>query len=65
MEKYGKNNLIVHGFHNLLYEQHRWIGLNTGSFLIRNCQWSLDLLDAWAPFGPEGTVRIEAGIVQP
>lgn len=61
MEKYGKNNLIVHGFHNLLFEQQRWIGLNTGSFLIRNCQWSLDLLDALAPFGPEGTTRIEAG----
>ncbi|KAG0557530.1 hypothetical protein M758_11G134400 [Ceratodon purpureus] len=61
MEKYGKSNLIVHGFHNLLYEQHRWIGLNTGSFLIRNCQWSLDLLDALAPFGPEGSARVEAG----
>lgn len=63
MEKYGRNNLIVHGFHNLLYEQHRWIGLNTGSFLLRNCQWSLDLLDALAPFGPEGPTRVEAGTV--
>lgn len=61
MEKYGNNNLIVHGFHNLLYEQHRWIGLNTGSFLIRNCQWSLDLLDALAPFGPQGPTRVKAG----
>ncbi|KAG0563244.1 hypothetical protein KC19_8G015300 [Ceratodon purpureus] len=61
MEKYAKSNLVVHGFHNLLFEQHRWIGLNTGSFLIRNCQWSLDLLDALAPFGPEGITRVEAG----
>lgn len=61
MDKYSKYNLVVHGFHNLLYEQHRWIGLNTGSFLIRNCQWSLDLLDAWAPFGPEGPTRVAAG----
>ena len=63
MEKYGRSNLIVHGFHNLLYEQHRWIGLNTGNFLIRNCQWSLDLLDELAVFGPEGSARIEAGTV--
>jgi xyloglucan 6-xylosyltransferase len=63
MEKYEGMNLIVHGFHNLLFDQHRWIGLNTGSFLIRNCQWSLDLLDAWAPFGPEGETRVNAGTV--
>lgn len=61
MDKYEGKNLVVHGFHNLLFEQHRWIGVNTGSFLIRNCQWSLDLLDAWAPFGPEGETRVNAG----
>ncbi|KAK8265848.1 hypothetical protein V6Z12_D12G205600 [Gossypium hirsutum] len=38
-----------------------WIALNTGSFLFRNCQWSLDLLDAWAPMGPKGPIREEAG----
>ena len=63
MDKYEGMNLVVHGFHNLLFDQHRWIGLNTGSFLIRNCQWSLDLLDAWAPFGPEGENRVNAGTV--
>lgn len=63
MDKYEGKNLVVHGFHNLLFEQHRWIGVNTGSFLIRNCQWSLDLLDAWAPFGPEGETRVNAGTV--
>ncbi|KAL6983437.1 xyloglucan 6-xylosyltransferase [Sarracenia purpurea var. burkii] len=26
-----------------------------------NCQWSLDLLDAWAPMGPKGHIRDEAG----
>nr|CAD1833266.1 unnamed protein product [Ananas comosus var. bracteatus] len=30
-------------------------------FLLRNCQWSLDLLDAWAPMGPKGPVRAAAG----
>ncbi|RZC21777.1 Xyloglucan 6-xylosyltransferase 1 [Glycine soja] len=30
---------------------------------IWNCQWSLDILDAWAPMGPKGKVRDEAGKV--
>ncbi|EMS46901.1 Galactomannan galactosyltransferase 1 [Triticum urartu] len=29
-----------------------WVGLNAGVFLIRNCQWSLDFMDAWASMGP-------------
>lgn len=45
----------------MVYKDKNWIGLNTGSFLLRNCQWSLDLLDAWAPMGPKGPVRTEAG----
>ncbi|CDY11442.1 BnaA09g40080D [Brassica napus] len=44
----------------MVYEQKNWIGLNTGSFLLRNSQWALDLLDAWAPMGPKGKVREEA-----
>lgn len=61
MDRYVEKNLVVHGFSDLLFDQHKWLGLNTGSFLLRNCQWSLDLLDAWAPFGPAGEVRISAG----
>ncbi|KAJ6833529.1 putative glycosyltransferase 2 [Iris pallida] len=59
--RYESHNLIVHGYPDLIFDQHSWIGLNTGSFLLRNCQWSLDLLDAWAPMGPKGAVREEAG----
>nr|DAD31344.1 TPA_asm: hypothetical protein HUJ06_010195 [Nelumbo nucifera] len=29
--------------------------------LSKNCQWSLDLLDDWAPMGPKGPIRDEAG----
>lgn len=61
MGKYTGYNLVIHGYPDLLFDQHSWIALNTGSFLIRNCQWSLDLLDAWAPMGPKGPVREEAG----
>jgi xyloglucan 6-xylosyltransferase len=62
-ERYGPHNLIMHGWDEMVYDDKNWIGLNTGSFLLRNCQWSLDMLDTWAPMGPKGPVRIEAGKV--
>ncbi|KAE8652423.1 hypothetical protein Csa_013448 [Cucumis sativus] len=61
LEKYDNYNLVVHGYPDLMFNQKSWIALNTGSFLFRNCQWSLDLLDAWAPMGPKGPIREEAG----
>ncbi|KAK0587885.1 hypothetical protein LWI29_030597 [Acer saccharum] len=61
VSKYDNFNLVVHGYPDLMFNQKSWIALNTGSFLFRNCQWSLDLLDAWAPMGPKGHVREEAG----
>ncbi|XP_057416004.1 probable xyloglucan 6-xylosyltransferase 5 [Lotus japonicus] len=63
LSKYDDYNLVLHGYPDLLFEQKSWIAVNTGSFLFRNCQWSLDLLDAWAPMGPKGPVREEAGKV--
>ncbi|XP_022987427.1 probable xyloglucan 6-xylosyltransferase 5 isoform X2 [Cucurbita maxima] len=61
LDKYDNYNLVVHGYPDLMFNQKSWIALNTGSFLFRNCQWSLDLLDAWAPMGPKGPIREEAG----
>ncbi|KAA8540990.1 hypothetical protein F0562_024872 [Nyssa sinensis] len=61
LSKYDKYNLVVHGYPDLMFDQNSWIALNTGSFLFRNCQWSLDLLDAWAPMGPKGPIRDQAG----
>ncbi|GMY25927.1 probable xyloglucan 6-xylosyltransferase 3 [Fagus crenata] len=61
LQKYSNHNLVIHGYPDLLFDQKSWIALNTGSFLFRNCQWSLDLLDAWAPMGPKGATRDEAG----
>ncbi|MBA0827801.1 hypothetical protein Goarm_012549, partial [Gossypium armourianum] len=60
-ERYKDFNMVMHGWNEMVYNDKNWIGLNTGSFLLRNCQWSLDLLDAWAPMGPKGKVREEAG----
>nr|ABK24302.1 unknown [Picea sitchensis]ACN41079.1 unknown [Picea sitchensis] len=60
-ERYKNHNFIMHGWEELVYNRKNWIGLNTGSFLLRNCQWSLDILDAWAPMGPKGKIRLDAG----
>ncbi|CAI9118794.1 OLC1v1020407C1 [Oldenlandia corymbosa var. corymbosa] len=60
-ERYKDHNFVLHGWNEKVYDDKNWIGLNTGSFLLRNCQWSLDLLDIWAPMGPKGKIRDEAG----
>ncbi|KAL6532469.1 Xyloglucan 6-xylosyltransferase 2 [Orobanche gracilis] len=60
-ERYKGHNFVMHGWNEMIYDQKNWIGLNTGSFLLRNCQWSLDILDTWAPMGPKGRIREEAG----
>ncbi|KAJ6889949.1 hypothetical protein NC651_023658 [Populus alba x Populus x berolinensis] len=60
-ERYKDSNFVMHGWNEMVYDEKNWIGLNTGSFLLRNCQWSLDLLDAWSPMGPKGKIRDEAG----
>ena len=59
--RYQDYNMVVPGWEDLVYKEKDWVGLSTGSFLIRNSQWSLDLLTAWAAMGPKGKVRDEAG----
>ncbi|CAM6089183.1 unnamed protein product [Calypogeia fissa] len=46
----GGYNLVMYGQEDLLYEEKIYTALNTGNFFIRNCQWSIDLLDRWASF---------------
>ena len=53
LERYaGSYDLVVYGWDAEVYEERSWVGLNAGVFLIRNCQWALDLMDAWARMGP-------------
>ncbi|XP_051230757.1 probable glycosyltransferase 4 [Lolium perenne] len=59
--KYAGINILIPGWESKVYEEKNWIGLNTGSFVIRNCQWSLDLLDAWAKMGRSAPVREKYG----
>lgn len=53
LERYREHNLVVHGWAHLIHEKRSWTGLNAGVFLIRNCQWSLDFMEAWASMGPQ------------
>lgn len=52
-DKYKGKNLVVHGWDEAIYDNKNWVGLNAGIFLIRNCQWSLDMLDVWAGMGED------------
>ncbi|TVU26911.1 hypothetical protein EJB05_29482, partial [Eragrostis curvula] len=61
LDRYAGSNLVVHGHQDLLFARRSWAAVSTASFLLRNCQWSLDLLDAWATMGPnKGRVRRDA-----
>ncbi|XP_051192926.1 probable glycosyltransferase 7 [Lolium perenne] len=58
LPRYAGRNLVVHGWPSLVYGSGHdrpptWTGLNAGVFLIRNCQWSLDFMAAWAAMGPD------------
>ncbi|KAL9994687.1 putative xyloglucan 6-xylosyltransferase [Helianthus debilis subsp. tardiflorus] len=57
LERYKDRNFIVHGWPREVYEEKNWLGINAGSFLIRNCQWSLDFLEKWADMGPQSKNR--------
>ncbi|KAJ7524793.1 hypothetical protein O6H91_17G022300 [Diphasiastrum complanatum] len=61
MERYESYHLVLHGWEEMVYEKKNWAGLNTGSFLLRNSQCALDLLQAWALMGSKGSIRTEAG----
>ncbi|KAL6635042.1 hypothetical protein ACP70R_027713 [Stipagrostis hirtigluma subsp. patula] len=55
LRRYRAHNLVVHGWPRLVFEgeARSWTSLNAGVFLIRNCQWSLDFMAAWAAMGPD------------
>lgn len=59
----GGYNLVMYGEDNLLYEEKNFRAINTGNFFLRNCQWSIDLLDRWASFAYSHEVRERNGVI--
>ncbi|XP_010273069.1 PREDICTED: putative glycosyltransferase 7 [Nelumbo nucifera] len=53
LERYKEHNMVLHGWTDLIYDKRSWTSLNAGVFLIRNCQWSMEFMDAWAKMGPQ------------
>ena len=63
LHRYRDHNLVLYGWDKEVYGERSWLGLNAGVFLIRNCQWSLDFMDAWARMGPASPEYAEWGEV--
>ncbi|XP_048429909.1 galactomannan galactosyltransferase 1-like [Pyrus x bretschneideri] len=53
LERYKDHNLVVYGLWHEIYDKHSWTSINSGVFLIRNCQWSMNLIEAWVIMGPQ------------
>eukprot|EP00250_Pteridium_aquilinum_P020720 c24916_g1_i2 orf=337-1563(+) len=64
LDTYGQYNLVVHGWETEVFEKKSVMGLNAGSFLVRNCGWSMRFMDRWASMGPKGPIRDLAGRLQ-
>jgi xyloglucan 6-xylosyltransferase len=54
------HNLVLQGDRKQVYPVKDWQSVGTANFLIRNCQWSLNLLDAWGSMGTN-SIRQESG----
>ncbi|GAB4846878.1 hypothetical protein Ancab_025886 [Ancistrocladus abbreviatus] len=64
LERYKNHNLVIHGWAHMILQNKSWVGLNAGVFLIRNCQWSMDLIDRWAAMGPQSPDYEKWGEIQ-
>ncbi|CAM6099400.1 unnamed protein product [Calypogeia fissa] len=62
-EELEHDNLVLYGEEQHVYDRRTWTGLSTANFMIRNCQWSLDLLAEWASMGANN-MREESGSFQ-
>ncbi|CAL1409450.1 unnamed protein product [Linum trigynum] len=62
-EKYEGYNLVVNGWKELVYGEKKksWTGLNAGVLLIRNCEWSMELIDELVKMGPQSAEYADWG----
>ncbi|CAL4967476.1 unnamed protein product [Urochloa decumbens] len=42
--RYARHNLVVPGWDDKVYVDRSWLGINAGSFIIRNCRWGGETL---------------------
>uniref|UniRef100_A0A7N0T524 Uncharacterized protein n=1 Tax=Kalanchoe fedtschenkoi TaxID=63787 RepID=A0A7N0T524_KALFE len=61
-DRYENHNLVVEGWGT--YQRRSFTSLNAGVFLIRNCQWSMDFMEAWASMGPQSPEYAKWGRIQ-
>ncbi|CAI5477288.1 unnamed protein product [Closterium sp. Yama58-4] len=61
IEKQADKVLVLSGLDADVYGKKDWLGLNTGSFLIRNSQEGLDFLDDWGQYGRSEKVTVKWG----
>lgn len=54
LDRYNNYNLVVGGSNDSVYGKNpSSFGLDTGVIYIRNCQWSMEFMEAWAKMGPQ------------
>ncbi|CAI5953314.1 unnamed protein product, partial [Closterium sp. NIES-64] len=61
IERQADKVLVMSGLDADVYGKKDWVALNTGSFLIRNSQDGLDLLDDWGQYGRSEKVTVKWG----
>lgn len=52
LEKYKNHNIVLDGLPDEIFGKRSWLGINSGVVLFRNCQWTMEFLNAWAAMGP-------------
>ncbi|EPS69883.1 hypothetical protein M569_04879, partial [Genlisea aurea] len=64
LDRYESHNLVAHGWPSLVFDKKSWTSINAGVLLIRNCQWAMDFIDAWAAMGPQSPEYDKWGEIQ-
>ncbi|XP_051115500.1 putative glycosyltransferase 7 [Andrographis paniculata] len=64
LDRYKSHNLVIHGWPDMIFEKKSWTSINAGVFLIRNCQWAMEFMDAWSKMGPQAPQYDKWGQIQ-
>ncbi|GLJ04757.1 hypothetical protein SUGI_0002750 [Cryptomeria japonica] len=53
LKSYENYNMVMHGWEHLVYEKRSWTYIHARIFLMRKCEWSMELMERWASLGPQ------------